>query len=389
MAFLLWSIVVCFYIYFGLLYLSIPQLTPLGAMSMPGASYDLVEVFLTGYVATLISYILFRNCRTLNSDILTNDYFMRFCSKCYLLVSCFLFIWGIQYYGGYIGFLKTPYTAIFSGNAENEIKDVLISSSGLLAIFSILSVFSAGSFKWKDKILVFFAAIILMSIFIQGRRETLLLMIMCFLSYKFLGKKFALVNILKAAGVAACLIVFAGLGLYLRASSDTSGGSIVDASLYAVLYETHFTIANLANEIKTHVYNSVPFGGVVYLLYPILFIFPSFLFSVFGYNKSEVFAITEPKIYDDKGGSFIFTSAFHSLGTLGVFLHGLFLGMLLIYFYRMAKKNNMVFYHFPLVALILVASRKDITYGIKYISLQFIFMFVFYILYSILPKKRK
>lgn len=44
-------------------------------------------------------------------------------------------------------------------------------------------------------------------------------------------------------------------------------------------------------------------------------------------------------------------------------------------------------FHFPLVSLILVASRKDIIYGIKYISLEFILMFVFYLFYILLPKK--
>lgn len=388
MAFILWSVVVLFYVFFGLLYLSIPQLSPLGAMDIPGISYELLGVFLCGYFSALFGYLLFRKCKIPSGAVLVNEYFMRFCSLCYLIFSLSLFLLGVQYYGGYIGFISTPYVAIFYGSAENEIKDVLISSSGLLSIFSILSACSVKKLNIKDKGIIAFSFFILLSIFIQGRRENLLLMIMCFLSYKFFGKKIGFKNLFKALLAVVVLILVAGFGLYLRASSSTSGGNMFDAVSYAVLYETHFTIANLANEIKIHTYNNIPYGGVVYIFYPIMFIIPSFIFSIFGYNKSDVFSMNDPKIYEDKGGSFVFTEAFHSIGIVGVIIHGFVLGVLLIFFLRLAKKNSMLFYHFPLVSLVFVASRKDITYGIKYMSFQFIFMFAFYILYSLLPKKK-
>jgi len=89
----------------------------------------------------------------------------------------------------------------------------------------------------------------------------------------------------------------------------------------------------------------------------------------------------------DKGGQFIFTEAFHSFGFLGVFIHGILLGILLVIFYRIAKRTNLILYHFPIVSLIFVGMRKDLTYGMKYVSLLFILMVAFYLIYSVMPKK--
>lgn len=125
------------------------------------------------------------------------------------------------------------------------------------------------------------------------------------------------------------------------------------------------------------------------MFYPVFFIVPSFIFSIFGYDKSEVFSFNEPKIYDDKGGSFIFTEAYHSLGNIGVICHGVLLGFLIAYFYSSAKASRNMIFHFPLVSLILVASRKDIIYGIKYISLEFILMFVFYLFIFFFLRKQQ
>ncbi|EBC8997848.1 O-antigen polysaccharide polymerase Wzy, partial [Salmonella enterica] len=106
-----------------------------------------------------------------------------------------------------------------------------------------------------------------------------------------------------------------------------------------------------------------------------------------GLDKQSLFENNEMRFYEDKGGQFIFTEAFHSLGYVGVFLHGLILGVMLIVFYRVAKKSRLIIYHFPIVSLIFVAMRKDLTYGVKYISLLFIFMMIFYFIYKLLPLK--
>lgn len=136
-----------------------------------------------------------------------------------------------------------------------------------------------------------------------------------------------------------------------------------------------------------HTVNGLPYGVVMVLLTPIFFIIPSFFYSVLGLDKDQIFLNSEPRLYMDKGGQFIFTEAFHSLGYIGVFVHGVILGVLLILFYRTAKRTNMILYHFPLVSLIFVGMRKDLTYGIKYISLLFLLMIAFYLIYSVMPKK--
>ncbi|EBQ7209325.1 O-antigen polysaccharide polymerase Wzy, partial [Salmonella enterica] len=128
----------------------------------------------------------------------------------------------------------------------------------------------------------------------------------------------------------------AGLGLYLRESTSTSGGSVFTAIPFAVMYETHFSLATLANEVRTHLYNNLPYGGVLDLFSPILFIIPAFIYGIFGLDKQSLFENNEMRFYEDKGGQFIFTEAFHSLGYVGVFLHGLILGVMLIVFYRVA-----------------------------------------------------
>lgn len=387
MALLLWIIVTCFYMYFGLLYLQFSGFAPLGAMVLPGIVNDLVLTYVIGVVSVVLSYVYFIRKKKSNFGILNDRNFLSYLALMYCICSLGSFIWGIQYYGGYFAFLRTPYIAIFSGNAENGLKDVLISSSGLMAVFSILCAFQVKKTSRISKSILVVSSIVLFSIFVQGRRETLLLLIMTFASYKFLSEKISIKTITKSLLFVILLFIFAGLGLYLRASSETSGGTFMSAIINAVLFETHFTIANLANEIATHSYNNISYGGLMFLFYPVFFVVPSFIFSIFGYDKSDVFSFNEPKIYDDKGGSFIFTEAYHSLGNIGVICHGILLGFLIAYFYSSAKASKNMIFHFPLVSLILVASRKDIIYGIKYISLEFILMFVFYIFYIILPKK--
>ncbi|MCL2894649.1 O-antigen polymerase [Brenneria tiliae] len=387
MALILWYIVVIFYVTFGLLYMSFPSFTPLGAMAISSAPYDIIQVMFVGGVGVFLGYFIVGKVNIPKINILYNGNFLHFCGLGFCTISVVMFIIGIQYYGGYFHFLNTPYTAIYEGSAENEIKDVLISTSGLLSIFSILSLLSGNKLNAVGKFFVCISFVVLLSIFIQGRRETLLLLIMCFLSYRFLGKNISFRVLLKIIIIASLLIFMAGVGLYLRAYASDSNGSIVDAINYSVLYETHFTIATLANEIRTHLYNDIPYGGIVDIFQPFLFIVPGIVFSLLGYDKAEVFAATEPRVYESKGGQFIFTGAFHSLGLTGVFIHGLILGLMLFTFYRLARRTEMAIYHFPIVALILVSIRKDMIYGVKYISLLFIFMFLFYLIYVILPKK--
>lgn len=388
MALFFWCIVVLFYTILGLFYLTFSNLVPLGAMAMNGAAFDIAQTIFIGCCGVFLGYWLFSQTKLPKSSFLLDKSFLRFCAFGYFCVALLTFTIGVKYYGGYFSFLSTPYSAIYAGSAENETKDVFISSSGLLAIFSILCFYSSGKISSVVKIFLVFAFVILLSIFIQGRRETLLLLITCVLSYKFLGKKIRFINLLKVIVILTVLLTVAGAGLYIRASSSTSGGSLFSSIGYAILYETHFTIANLENEIKTHIYDGQAFGGAIELLYPFLFIVPSVFFSAFGVNKGEFFSSSEARIYDDKGGEFVFTEGYHALGTVGVFIHGVILGAMLILFYRLARRSEMVIYHFPIVALILVASRKDLIYGVKYISLLFIFMFVFRMIYVVLPKKR-
>ncbi|MGX8942150.1 O-antigen polymerase [Symbiopectobacterium sp. Eva_TO] len=389
MAFWLFSALSGFYVLFGFIYMSYPDLKPLGAMDIDGVPESVLLVFAVGYLSVATGYYINYRMRTPRLSTISKPYFQHFSSVLYMLLSVSLFLWGVSFYGGYITFLNTPYSPIFE-LSDNELKDVLISTSGLLSVFSILSSMSGSAGRFKKTIIILIGVVITTSIFIQGRRESLLILLVCIFAHRLMVKGVSIRSIIKSMLIAFIVALVAGIGLYIREDTATSGGNIFSAIGYAIIYETHFTIATLANEIRTHLFDGFEYSGIGSLLQPILFIIPSFIFSIFGLSKTESLGlnIAEPKLYDDKGGAFIFSHGIHSLGYVGVVVDGLIIGFLLSYFYKIAKEKGMIFFYFPIVSLILVAIRKDVTYGVKYISLQFMLIFVFYIFYSVLPKKR-
>lgn len=389
MILILWVSILLFYILFGLIYLTFPELTPLGALIFPDTVNDLLLVVSIGGIGVILGYITFSYIALPEIKDFSKPQFINFCALSFISMSFASFFMGVHEYGGYMDFLQSPYIAIFSGSAENTSRDVMISSSGLLAIFAILTSFqkSIRNISFSNRFIICVGFFILLSIFIQGRRENLILLFLCFVSYYIIGRKLNLTLIFKIISLVACILLFAGIGLYIRETASTSGGSVITAIPFAIMYETRFSLATLANEVRMHTVNGLPYGVVMVLLTPILFIIPSFFYSVLGLDKDQIFLNSEPRLYMDKGGQFIFTEAFHSLGYIGVFVHGVILGVLLILFYRTAKRTNMILYHFPLVSLIFVGMRKDLTYGIKYISLLFLLMIAFYLIYSVMPKK--
>lgn len=390
MALILFSVICSFYLTFGFLYMTYSDLSPLGAMGMSGVPTDVLLVFFVGYVSIVIGYAIASRRKSPRLETISKPYFMHFASYIYLMIAAGMFFVGISFYGGYVGFITTPYSAIID-TSDNEVKDVLISTSGLLSVFAILCAFSGGRQKAVRYTVYLVALFMLLSIFIQGRRETTMLLLITIMSYKFMGEGFKFKNALKAIIIAILVAFFAGFGLYLRSSGATSGGSMLSAIYYAILYETHFTLATLGNEIRTHFYDDRVYQGVLNLFQPILFVVPSFLFYIMGLDKREALGMisTEPRAYEDKGGSFLFTQAVHSLGYVGVIVDGLIVGFLLAYFYKIARQKHLIFFQFPLVSLMLVAIRKDVTYGIKYISVQFLILFIILFIYRSLPKKRR
>lgn len=389
MVLIAWILVIVLYLICGILYLQFPQLSPLGALSFPDTVNDLIIVIIIGIFGVCTGYISFSRVRLIGIRDFNNPNFINFCSVCFVFSALFVFYLGVHSYGGYFSFIQTPYAPIYEGSAENETKDVLISSSGLLSIYALLTSIriKIKSTTVINKIIIMISLFILISIFIQGRRENLILLIFCFISYYLLSSSINFSRIIKVILILSVLFFVAGLGLYLRESTSTSGGSVITAIPFAIMYETHFSLATLANEVRGHLYNNLPYGGVLEFLSPILFIIPAFIYGILGLDKQKLFENTEVRYYDDKGGQFIFTEGFHSLGYIGVFIHGLMLGIMLIIFYRVAKKSGLIIYHFPIVSLIFVAMRKDLTYGVKYISLLFIFMMLFYFIYKMLPLK--
>lgn len=390
MLYIIWQCLVCIYLSGAFLYIIYMPFTPLGAMQYSQAIPLLLITVSVGSAGVLFGYMIFSKIKFSPINILENRSFLYFCSLIYAILGMLVFLIGVRYYGGYISFLHTPYVPIYSSSAENEIKDTLISTSGLLSIFSIVTLLSAAhnyKLSLMSQVLAALSIFILVSIFIQGRRENILLLVMTWLSYRIISGKLSINKILKVVFLSFSLLLIAGAGLHMRESSGASNSNIFEMITMSFLFETHFTVATLANEIFTHTIDRVPFFGFSGLLKPILFMIPSVLFSILGLSKQDFFENTDFQLYDSKGGSFVFSDGFHSFGYIGVFIHGFLLGSLLIRFYISAKRTGLPMYHFPIVSLILVSLRKDITYGIKYISLMFILLFMFYIIFSILPKK--
>lgn len=390
MVLIVWVLVIGLYFTCGIIYLQFPFLSPLGALAYPDTVNDVLYVAAIGIVGAFIGYLTFLKIRLVEIKDFDNTNFICFCSFCFIIFASVVFSLGVASYGGYISFLHTSYTPIYEGSAANETRDVLISTAGLLSIYALLT---SVRVKLKmvtrsNKIIILISLIILVSIFIQGRRENLILLLLCFISHYLFINKINVRRVINIFSIVSIMLFVAGFGLYLRESSSTSGGSVLTAIPFAIMYETHFSLATLANEVRTHLHNNLPYGGVLELFSPVLFIIPAFIYNIFGLDKQSLFENSEVRFYEDKGGQFIFTEAFHSLGFLGVFLHGLILGIMLVIFYRIAKKNGLIIYQFPIVSLIFVAMRKDLTYGVKYISLLLICMVIFYFIYKLLPLKK-
>ncbi|HIH4062665.1 TPA: O-antigen polymerase, partial [Citrobacter freundii] len=331
MVFLAWFIIIGIYIICGILYLQFPQLSPLGALAYTDTVCDVMIVVFTGIAGVFLGYFSFSKIKLVGIKDFNNSCFMNFCSVCFIISAFLIFTLGVAAYGGYMAFLHTPYIAIYEGSAENQTRDILISSSGLLAIYALLTSIRVNfkEISIISKVVIAVSLLILVSIFIQGRRENLILLILCFVSFYMLNYKINFKRIIKVSIICMIMFFIAGLGLYLRESTSTSGGSVFTAIPFAVMYETHFSLATLANEVRAHLYNNLPYGGVIDLFFPILFIIPSFVYGIFGLDKQSLFENNEIRFYEDKGGQFIFTEAFHSLGYIGVFLHGLILGVML------------------------------------------------------------
>lgn len=393
MVFFVWLSLLLFYLMGAVLYVLFSPFQPLGAMQNENAIYLLIITIFVGVFGAAFGYSLLTRLRLPTIKDIDAKPFLRFCSFAYLCLSVLLFLSGVQYYGGYFSFIASPYTPIYGGSAQNEIKDTLISTSGLLSIFSFISAFSSvKNEKTNRKLFLYIVCsvslFVLLSIFIQGRRENMVLLVMSLFSYRLFSGTIDVRKIIKLVTLAFLVLLAAGVGLYIRESSKTSGGSVISATIFAMLFETHFTVATLANEIYTHVVDKVEFGGVIGLFEPLLFIVPSFFFSLAGESKQALFMNNEVVLYESKGGAFIFSEGFHSLGYFGVFVHGVLLGMLMAIFYRSAKRTGYLIYHFPIVSLLLVAMRKDVTYGVKYISLMYMLMVLFYCMYFFIPKKK-
>jgi oligosaccharide repeat unit polymerase len=384
MLFFVWIFFLLFYIAGTGAYLLFSPFEPLGALQYDDSFYYVLLTVFIGALGVFSGYLFLSKINLPRIRGLDSKPFLGFASILYLLLGVVVFFVGVQYYGGYLAFISSPYIPIFGGSAENEIKDTLISTSGLLIIFSVISFLSSAKDKEKRSLTFFLyglAAFVLLSIFIQGRRENVILLIMTFLSFRFFNGRFDAKKYIRLFLIFMLIMLFAGVGLYLREASSTSGGTVVSAMIFAVLFETHFTVATLANELYNHLVDGQPYAGFLTLLNPVFFIIPSFLFSIIGENKQDLFINTDQGVFESKGGSFIFAEAFHSSGFVGVFLHGVLLGLLLMLFYRSAKRTGYILYHFPIVSLLLVAIRKDITYGVKYISLMYLLLFVFYFIH--------
>lgn len=398
MIILVWALLYLFYLAGAFLFYNLDGVEPLGAMNESGIPQS---IMLCSIIASAGVGLGAFSCRgRVRHTILTNA--NRLSVTIVLFTCCLLlFFIGISDYDGYYNFVTSPYIPIFKSSRENSFSDTVISSSGLLACFTVLSIFKSSiKTPYLKGIILSLSMIVLLSIFIQGRRETFILLMICYIMHKCSNIKFTLKSISKVVALFVLVIFVSAVGLYFRESEEATGGSLLSSIYLSILYETHFTVATIANQIEYSTTKIQSSYSVLQLFSPIFFVLPRFMFSILGFNKDEFFDITSDIPFEDKGGSFVFSGAYYSYGYLGVFIHALFLGYFLMYFWKLYRQYNLPILIFPVVSLTFVTLRKDLIYGFKYISLLYItILFSIFIIESIslftkpfspcvLPKKR-
>lgn len=386
----MWTIVfiatIISYITFGTLYLFLDEFTPLGCMNTGIILQNMCLIILIGIIGVLFGIIILKKI-IYKLRIIKHVSCIANQKNIYLCLfiissSIVLFIYSMFLYGGYIEFIKSNYQPVIYGKYQNEVKDSLIATSSILACYSLFLVLAINRNINAKIFIIASAAIINISVFLEGRREYIILIILTFILTnvntlsQFIKKKTRLIAILFFG------FVISGIGLVLRGDITDNENELIINGVKSTLYESHFTIATLANEVQIHSIDRVPHEGILGLFNPIFYIIPRFMFSILNLNKDELFQNNDIGLYRDLGGSFIFSSGFHYFGLVGVFLHAIVLGILISHFNSMYNKTYNSIYALLASCAIFVGVRKDIMFSIKYISIYFLCIMIFKPIYK-------
>jgi hypothetical protein len=285
------------------------------------------------------------------------------------LAALFLALYGYELYGGFIEFLHTPYDPIFEGAAENDYKHVIISTAGVMNT-SLFCCAMQRALQRRHRIRFAILALVLLFVqatfFVQGKREYLVEMIMA-AGVLFLLRGSQSHSAKKVLGFIFIMIFGVGIGAVgfaLRSNAIEGLGSLLQL---AIGYEGQFTVATFLNVVFAHHHFEVAYDYLQDLYRILLIAIPRDLFSLFAVDKDSFMPVSHlAGIYvENKGGQFVFTSAYAAGGPIGVLLYAFVLGRIFLLIDSALIKRHPWVYAVS-ISYLWVLIRKDFVLAFKY-----------------------
>ena len=278
--------------------------------------------------------------------------------------------YGFQLYGGLVAFLNTPYDPVFEGASDNSYKHVIIGTAGILN--TTVFCYFLMQFSLRARRLLYLAVLAAAlccqtAFFIQGKREYLLELMTSAGLMMAVARAASTGQEIKLARVALFVSGAIGLGvvgLVLRMETGDGSESLI---LTAIGYEASFTVATFLNRVFAAHYYDLDFDLFKDLVDILVISIPRDLLEALGFDKDSLTLTSNfTEIYvENKGGSFVFSSAYAAFGTFGVLLYAAIVGAILRLFDTAAVKSR-IWVYAVCVAYVWVILRKDVILAYKY-----------------------
>jgi hypothetical protein len=284
------------------------------------------------------------------------------------LATLSLALYGYQQYGGLIEFLHTPYDPILEVE-DSDYKHVIISTAGVMntSLFcGAMQRVLQHRHRIRFAILALILLIVQTTFFVQGKREYLVEMFIA-AGVLFLLSGSQSRSAKKVLGFIFIIIFGVGIGTVgfaLRSKAIEGLGGLLQL---AIGYEGEFTVATFLNVVFAHHHFEVAYDYLQDLYRIILIAIPRDLFSLFAVDKDSFMPVSHlTGIYvENKGGQFIFTSAYAAGGAIGVLLYALVLGRVFLLIDSAVVKRHPWVYAVS-ISYLWVLIRKDFVLAFKY-----------------------
>lgn len=294
------------------------------------------------------------------------DDFLMLCITAFALL---LAVYGYKLYGGFFEFLATPYDPVFEGSAENSYKHVIIATAGILNTSLFCYFFDAGLVgrkSFRNFLLSGILFFIQFTFFLQGKREYLVETVVA-TGFIYVAYRAAKTQSHPSVGpffwIFGGVVALAAAGLAIR-SEDTSAFKLLTL---AIGYEAQFTVATFLNSIYIDNHFDVSYDYLRDFVQVLVIVFPRDLLMLIGLDKDK---LIEPGNFDrfyveNKGGQFIFTSAYADGGAIAVLLYAFIFGLILVLIDSESVRSRRWVYAVA-VTYLWVALRKDVVMAFKY-----------------------